>query len=86
MGRNNSDFSAGLFHGSDHEFNEGDMVNPGKDGDAWASTNKSVAAGYGANVYAVEHQGDAVRFPGALKKFGIHSSRTGYKVIKKVSN
>lgn len=70
-----------LYHGSDYMFKPGETVLPGKDGVAWASTNRSVAAGYGANVYRVQpNADDVVRHPGAAKEFGIYYSKTGYNV------
>ena len=77
MPRNNADF----FHGSNHRFQVGDTVVPGADGSAWASTNREVAAGYGSNVYRVEPIEDATPHPGAAKRFGIHYSKQGYKVL-----
>lgn len=69
-----------FYHGSDYDFFIGDTVKPGKDGAAWASTNKDVAASYGSRVYKVEPIDDVTRHPGAAKEFGIHYSRTGYQV------
>lgn len=80
MGRNNNDFSKGLFHGTDADLNPGDLVEPRHDGLAWASTNREVAAGYGSKVYSVEPAEDIHRHPGAMKKYGIHHSRIGFKV------
>lgn len=77
MGRSNSEF----YHGTKHVFHPGETVNPGKDGVAWASTNRDVAAGYGPNVYRVEPIADVTRHRGAAKEFGIHYSSAGYKVI-----
>lgn len=72
------------YHGSDYDFSEGDTVRPGKgDNAAWASTNRDVAASYGATVYKVEPIEDVTRHPGAAKEFGIHYSRTGFRVIGK---
>ena len=82
MGRNNKDF----FHGSDHEFQPGDMITPqGREPFAWASTNKDVASSYGKNLYHVEPSADSERVKAAAAKFGIHASPTGYKVIKRAS-
>jgi hypothetical protein len=85
VGRNNADF----FHGSDHPFKPGDVIEPnhdpknkGQPGIVWASTNRDVAASYGSKVYRVAPVGDDVkRQPGAGKEFGIHNSRTGFKVL-----
>ena len=69
-----------FFHGSDHEFQVGDTVNT-KDHFAWASTQPEVASHYGKKVYKVEPlNGDIERQPGAHKSFGIHTSRTGFRV------
>lgn len=90
MTRNKLDFSKGLFHGSDHEFNPGDVIEP-RDmmtpnyGIAWASTNKDVASGYGKHLYQVEPSEDIKRQAGTGKEFGIYNSETGFKVIGKVS-
>ena len=84
MGRNNNDFAKGLFHGSSHEFSEGDLVEPRTDGLAWASTNREVAQSYGEHLYEVEPSEDIKRQPGAAKEFGIHNSRIGYRVKGKV--
>lgn len=84
MGRNNADFAQGLFHGSSHEFNEGDTVLPGKDGFAWASTNREVAQGYGEHLYEVEPSEDIQRVKAAAREFGIHASQTGYRIKRKV--
>ena len=80
MGRNNNDFAKGLFHGSEHDFQPGDLVEPRTDGIAWASTNREVAGSYGSKVYRVEPSEDIKRQPGAAKEFGIHNSRTGFRV------
>lgn len=80
MGRNNNDFSKGLFHGTNADLNPGDLVEPRTDGVAWASTNREVAAGYGSKLYHVEPAEDTTRHPGAAKEFGIHHSRIGFKV------
>lgn len=78
MGRNNSDF----YHGSNYPFQPGEVVEPrGKFPVAYASTQKNVAAGYGDKVYRVEPLGDVERQPGAAKEFGIHYSRTGFRVL-----
>ena len=76
MGRNNKDF----YHGTEANFNPGDLVEPRTDGIAWASTNREVAASYGSKVYHVEPAEDTKRQPGAAKEFGIHNSRIGFKV------
>jgi len=79
MGRNNADF----FHGSDHPFKPGDVVEPrGYPAVAWASTQPSVAKMYGKKIYHVEPMGDDVkRQPGAGKQYGIHNSATGFRVL-----
>jgi hypothetical protein len=78
MGRNNSDF----FHGTSHNFSIGDTVEPRSfAGVAYASTNRDVAAGYGANVYKVEPIGEVSRQAGAAKEFGIYHARKGFKVV-----
>jgi hypothetical protein len=80
MGRNNNDFSKGLFHGTDADLNPGDLVEPRTDDLTWASTNREVAATYGSKIYSVEPAEDTHRHPGALKKYGIYHSRIGFKV------
>jgi hypothetical protein len=81
MGRSNNEFAKGLFHGSEHDFQPGDMVEPRSDwGTAWASTNKDVAKGYGSKVYEVEPAEDIQRHRGAAKEFGIYHSKIGYRV------
>lgn len=78
MTRSNSEF----FHGTRHNFNIGDTVEPRSfAGVAYASTNREVAAGYGANVYKVEPIGDVERQAGAAKEFGIYHAKGGFKVI-----
>lgn len=86
MGRNKNDFSRGLFHGTDYPFLPGEHVNPGKDGIAWASTNREVAQSYGRHLFEVEPAADIQRHPGAAKEFGIHHSNIGYKVIRQVED
>lgn len=70
-----------LFHGSDHPFEVGDTVRPGKDNLAWASTNPDVAEEYGSTVYRVSPIDDLTKHPGASKESGIHYSKSGYKVL-----
>ena len=78
MGRNNLDF----FHGTDHTFMPGDIVEPRSyAGVAYAATNRDVAAGYGKNVYKVEPIGEVQRQAGAAKEFGIHHAKEGFRVI-----
>jgi hypothetical protein len=78
-----------MFHGSNHEFNPGDTVEP-RDmmtptaGIAWASTNKDVASSYGKHLYEVEPADDVKRQAGTGKEFGIYNSSKGFKVIRKV--
>lgn len=86
MGRNNNDFSKGLFHGSSHAFEPKDIVNPGKDGVAWASTNPDVAQEYGEHLHEVEPLDDITRHSGAAKEFGIYYSKAGYRVTKRRKN
>lgn len=76
MGRNAKDF----YHGTEADFNPGDLVEPRTDGVAWASTNREVAASYGSKVYHVEPAEDTTRHSGAAKEFGIHHSRIGFRV------
>lgn len=81
MANRNAHFKdSAMFHGSDHAFNVGDTVLPGKDGFAWASTNRDVAAGYGSKVYTVKPIAQVYRHTGASKEFGIHYSPIGYTV------
>jgi hypothetical protein len=78
MGRSNAEF----FHGTDHNFNIGDTVEPRSyAGVAYASTNREVAASYGKNVFKVEPIGEVKRQAGAAKEFGIHHAKEGFKVI-----
>ena len=79
MGRNNSDF----YHGTSHDFQPGDVVKPLNGGLAWAATNRSVAEQYGPSVYRVEPIADVSRVSGAAKEFGIHASKTGFRVLGK---
>lgn len=80
MGRNNADF----YHGSNHDFQPGDHVEPRSYADvAYASTNRDVAAGYGSKVYKVEPIGEVKRQAGAAKEFGIYHSREGFRVLGK---
>jgi hypothetical protein len=80
MGRNNSDF----YHGTDHVFYPGEHVEPRSYADvAYASTNREVASGYGANLYKVEPIGEVKRQAGAAKEFGIYHSKEGFRVIGK---
>ena len=71
-----------FYHGSDHEFNDGDTVEP-RDNFAWASTNRGVASEYGKNLYVVEPIDDVKRVKAAAKEFGIYASRTGFRVVKR---
>jgi hypothetical protein len=78
VGANNADF----FHGTSHNFNIGDTVEPRSyAGVAYAATNRDVAAGYGPNVYKVEPIGEVQRQAGAAKEFGIHYAKEGFRVI-----
>lgn len=78
MGRSNKEF----FHGTNHEFNVGDVVEPRSyAGVAYASTNRDVAASYGSNVYRVEPIEDVQRHSGAAKEFGIHYAKKGFRVL-----
>ena len=73
-----------LFHGSDHAFKVGDIVEPRSyAGVAYASTNREVASSYGANLYRVEPMGEVNRQAGAAKEFGIFHSKAGFKVVGK---
>ena len=73
-----------MFHGSDHAFNVGDIVEPRSyAGVAYASTNREVASSYGANLYTVEPIGEVSRQAGAAKEFGIYHSREGFRVTGK---
>jgi hypothetical protein len=70
-----------LFHGSDHAFSVGDIVEPRSYANvAYASTNRDVAAGYGKHVYKVEPMGEVTRQAGAAKEFGIYHSKDGFRV------
>ena len=81
MGRNNNDF----FHGTSHNFNIGDTVEPRSfAGVAYASTNLKVAASYGPLVYRVEPMDKPTHQAGSGKEFGIYHSTTGFKVTSRV--
>lgn len=78
MTRSNQEF----FHGTSHNFNIGDVVEPRSyAGVAYASTNRDVAAEYGPNIYKVEPIEDVQRQAGAAKEFGIYHARKGFRVI-----
>lgn len=80
MGRSNAEF----FHGTSHNFNIGDVVEPRSyAGVAYASTNRDVASEYGPNIYKVEPIGEVQRQAGAAKEFGIHHAKEGFRVIGK---
>lgn len=77
MGRNSE-----FFHGTSHNFNIGDTVEPRSYADvAYASTKREVAASYGPNIYRVAPIDDVTPQAGAAKEFGIYHSKAGFKVI-----
>jgi hypothetical protein len=90
MGRNNEDFAdgykKGLFHGTSHEFQVGDTVEPRSRWNlperavAWATTSPERAARKGKNVYRVEPIADDVKHSVGTEGRDFYS-RTGFKVI-----
>ena len=85
MANRNAHFKqSALFHGSDHPFQVGDLVEPRSYANvAYASTNRDVAAGYGKHVYTVEPIGEVQKQAGAAKEFGIYHSKDGFRVLGK---
>lgn len=43
-----------LFHGSDHRFRDGDIIEP-REGIAWATKSRNVAGSVGSYVFRVKH-------------------------------
>lgn len=87
MPRNNADFQfSALYHGSEHPFAPGDVVEPNKHmfGKAYATPHAHVASMFGrGHVYQVEPIGDhEVEFADTESPF--ITSKQGFKVIKKV--
>jgi len=73
-----------FWHGSDHEFNEGDTVEPGKEqGLAFASTNQDYAGVYGKGLYEVEPIGDDLWSIYPDSENPVHASPNGFRVIKR---
>lgn len=71
-----------LFHGTSAVLKPGDTIEPrDNQGLAWATTNVDVAANYGKNIYKVAPAEDMQRVKAAAKEFGIHASRTGFRVL-----
>jgi hypothetical protein len=90
MPRNNADFIGGMLHGSTHDFNPGDIIeprNPGKgtpDLVAWAANSSHAAriyGGQGAKIYQVEPIGEYETLPGPRIDEEHYMSRNGFKVI-----
>ena len=82
MTRNNADFQAGLFHGSYHPFEAGDIVNGNEDMPAYATDSHEEAAKYG-DVYQVEPLSvdDSYKTPAGTTNV---ESRKGFRVVKQV--
>ena len=97
MGRNNSDFAAGLYHGTAYPFKPGDIVEPRMHRGAFATTDADIAAHYADNrvgeyneannateepkVFQVEPVN-----PATVNKYGNHAyaSVDGFRVVKRV--
>jgi hypothetical protein len=82
MTRNNADFAAGLFHGSYHPFEVGDIVSGNENMPAYATDSHKEAAKYG-DVYQVEPLSvdDSYKTPTGTTNVESHK---GFRVVKQV--
>jgi hypothetical protein len=85
------------FHGSDVDFNDGDIITPQNYGHAFATTDHTLAKEYGKNVYRVTPVDpkeaadytaeDNLKWVGPIPKTHgpdvIMKSQKGYRVVKK---
>lgn len=81
MGRNNADFqNSALYHGTVHPFQVGDVVTPGEDGKAWATSDLGVAHDR-AKQWVGFKWNDLTR-EGKNTNYGEHEKNTPPRVFK----